>query len=181
MNRILIIGCSGAGKTTLARKLGAQLGLPGIHLDAYFWDTGWEPMPRLAWQEQVDLLTAESKWVMDGNYSGTMERRIAASDAIVFLDLPRWRCLLNVIKRRIHFAGRNRPEMAHGNRERVQLSFLWFIWTYRHRNQSRILRWLKEASATRAVFILQSHAEVASFLAGERERFRVGIEGLASS
>ena len=90
MQRILVIGSSGTGKSTLARAMGPRLGLPVIHLDQEYWQPGWVQPDNAAWLERVAALAAREAWVMDGNYSGTFGQRIPRAQAIVWLDLPRY-------------------------------------------------------------------------------------------
>lgn len=94
MQRIALIGSPGAGKATLARCLGQALGLPVYHLDALYWKPGWEPTPRAEWRELQLRLVAGDRWLIDGNYGGTMAIRLTAADTVICLDLPRWVCLL---------------------------------------------------------------------------------------
>ena len=70
----------------LHRDLGEKTGLPVVHLDQHFWNDGWIQTPRNRWEEKVDRLIASDQWVIDGNYGGTMEARLARADTIHFLD-----------------------------------------------------------------------------------------------
>ena len=99
MKRVLVIGPGGAGKSTLAQRLGEILSLEGIHLDKFYWRAGWIEPPKEDWLATIEQLLARDAWVMDGNYSGTLERRLEAADTVVFLDLPRTTCVWRVIKR----------------------------------------------------------------------------------
>jgi adenylate kinase family enzyme len=92
MKRILIIGSGGAGKSTLSRCLQKLLGIPLVHLDSIFWKPGWVETPRPEWKRIVCELVQGDSWIMDGNYSGTLDIRIDACDTIIFLDLPRTTC-----------------------------------------------------------------------------------------
>src|ERR1051325_11561095 len=118
MRRVLVIGSGGAGKSTFAARLGERTGLPVVHLDAHYWRAGWRETPREEWDARVDELLAADEWIIDGNYGGTLARRLAACDTVIFLDLPRTLCLWRVVKRRALFRGRSRPDMAEGWPER---------------------------------------------------------------
>ena len=126
--RIAIIGCGGSGKSTLAAKLGPALGIPVVHLDVHYWNPGWVPMPRDEWESEVESLLSRESWIMDGNYGSTMEKRLAASDAVIFMDFPRRVCLWRVIKRRFQHIRGSRPDMAPGCPERfLEGRFLEFL------------------------------------------------------
>ena len=71
MNRVIVIGSGGAGKSTLAPQIGEILGLPVIHLDREFWRPNWMATPEDEWIERVRELVARERWVMDGNFGGT--------------------------------------------------------------------------------------------------------------
>ncbi len=104
-NRVTIIGCSGAGKSTLARQLGTILELPIIHLDTHYWQPGWVESLATEWHQTINRLVQEQTWIMDGNYSSTFDVRLPATDTIIFLDFPRWHCLLRVLKRIWQYRG----------------------------------------------------------------------------
>jgi adenylate kinase family enzyme len=163
VQRVLVIGVGGSGKSTLARKLAAALQLPLIHLDAQHWKPGWTPTPADEWRRQVQALVAQSHWVMDGNYGGTLDLRLARADTVVFLDLPRYVSLWRVLKRSLRYWGRSRPDMAPGCPERLSWEFVGWVWNYRTRRRPGILRKLAELEETR-VIILTSQREVDHFL-----------------
>jgi adenylate kinase family enzyme len=140
--RVLIVGCAGAGKTTVAVRLAGLLGLPVIHLDCEYWRPGWRHTPPDEWQSRVEELVRREDWVMDGNYGGTLERRLTRADAVVFLDLPRLICLRRVVLRSLRYLGRSRPDLPPGCPERLEWQFLLWVWNYGRRSRGRVIRLL---------------------------------------
>jgi len=163
VKRVLVIGCGGSGKSTLARHLGGLLGISVIHLDSLFWRPGWVETPREEWRALVHDLVRRDSWIMDGNYSNTLDIRLPAADTVVFLDFPRLLCLWRVVKRRWQYAGRPRPDMAPGCPERLSWQFIRWIWSYPTRRPA-ILRMLQEYTQGSQVFRLRSPAEVERFV-----------------
>ena len=162
MRRVLIIGSGGSGKSVLAVRAGAKLGLPVIHLDREHWRPGWVETPRDEWNARVDELLTRECWIMDGNYGGTLERRVSASDTIVLLDRPRWLCMWRVVKRRLPWV--QRVGMSEGCPDRLDLSFASWVWGFKSRQRPRILAQLDAQRETKRVFILKTERDVEDFL-----------------
>lgn len=139
MKRVLILGCSGAGKTTLSSELARLTGLPIIHLDKHYWRAGWVEPSKEEWRAQVARLTAQPAWIMDGNYGGTIPERLAAADTAIVLDFPTWLCLWRVTKRIVSGYGRTRPDLAEGCPEQIDLAFLRYVATFRRKQRPRVM------------------------------------------
>lgn len=163
MKRVAIIGSSGAGKTTLARTLGAKTGIPVVHLDRLYWSAGWVPTPHETWLERQRAALEQESWIINGNYGSTLDLRLEAADTVIFLDMPRRRCLWRVFKRRLAYANRTRPDMSEGNPERLTGEFLRYIWSYPRTRRPATLQKLVGLRDTRVVH-LRSDADVARFL-----------------
>lgn len=164
MRRVLVIGSGGSGKSTLAREMAARIGLPVIHLDREYWSAGWVAPRADVWARKVAALLARDAWIMDGNYSGTIEERLAACDTVVFLDLSRVLCLLRVVIRRMRFRGTSRPDIAAHCPEQLTWEFIRWIWTYPRRRRPRILERLSTVASEKRIVILRSRADVRAFL-----------------
>ena len=164
MNRVIVVGSGGSGKSTFSRELGRVTGIPVIHLDREYWRPGWEETPKDEWKARVaDMLEGE-RWIMDGNFGGTREMRMQAADTIIFLDLPRRVCLYRILKRTLKYYGRSRPDMAEGCLERLDLEFVMWVWNYKHRSRKRLLAEL-EGLEEKSVMILRNQRQVSDFLA----------------
>jgi adenylate kinase family enzyme len=164
MQRVLVIGSGGAGKSTLAARMAEQIGLPLIHLDQQYWKPGWVEPSKSEWSATIDRLLTKERWVMDGNYGGTLFRRMEACDTVIFLDLPRRICLSRVIARWRRHRGRSRPAMSEGCPERFSWKFLWWIWTYPTQRKPGILEQLAQLRPDQRAIVLSSQAEIESFL-----------------
>ena len=166
MKKVMVIGSGGAGKSVLSRRLAELTGLPVIHLDREYWGPGWQPMqPEERWEARVRELVSGERWILDGNFGGTMHIRLAAADTVVFLDLPRPVCLWNVIRRWATYRNASRPDMTPGNREKLDLKFLRWIWDYPRTRRPGILRQLAELPPTTSVVHLRSRRAIDSFVA----------------
>ncbi|MFM8331464.1 MAG: DNA topology modulation protein [Candidatus Methylumidiphilus sp.] len=165
MQRVLVMGSGGAGKSTFSVKLGAKLGLPVLHLDSYFWSAGWVERDKVEWRQTVERLVAQEKWIMDGNYGGTLDIRLAACDTVIFLDRPRLLCLWRVVRRRLRFHGRTRPDMAAGCDEHLTWEFIRYVWHYPYRRRPQILARLSAIKHDKTIVVLQSGCAIEAFLA----------------
>ena len=137
--RIVVVGCGGAGKSHLARRIAAATGLPLVHLDREFWRPGWRPTPIPEWITRVAALAAAPRWIMDGSYVGTLPLRLARADAAVFLDLPTALCLARALRRVVGHYGRARPDMTPGCPERLDFEFFRWILRYRRTDRLKVL------------------------------------------
>lgn len=163
MNRIVVLGCSGSGKSTFSQRLGARLGLPVRHLDAFFWKPGWRQVDAETFDATVRELAAEELWIIDGNYSRTLDLRLERADTVFLLDFPRYLCLYRVIKRRLQYSGRTRADMGEGCVEKLDFPFLRWVWQFRKRSRPKLLARLERFKDGREVVIFRSPREVREY------------------
>jgi len=168
MQRVLVVGSGGSGKSTLSTRLGTSLGLPVIHLDSLYWSPGWIEADKAQWTETVRKVIGQKAWILDGNYSGTLAERIEACDTVVFLDLPRLVCLWRVLRRVARYRGKTRPDMPEGCPERFDIEFLLWIWNYPTRTRRKVLSLLETYRTTRTVIHLRTRGDVERFVSAQR-------------
>jgi adenylate kinase family enzyme len=159
MKRILIIGSAGSGKSTLAKELGKVLNLPIIHLDKYYWKPNWIPTPDDEWNQFIAEVVNQEEWIMDGNYSRTLDLRLKRADTVIFLDLPRILCLYSIFKRRIKYHGKTRPDLNEECPEKLDWEFIKWVWNYRKRSRPKILNMLEQAKGEKQVMIVKTRKE----------------------
>ena len=99
MEKIAIIGPSGAGKTTLANDLSKILSIKVYHLDRLFWKSGWQSIDSASRIDIMESLIREKQWIIEGTYLYSSVPRLNEADTIIFLDIPVFVCLWRVIKR----------------------------------------------------------------------------------
>lgn len=163
MERILIIGCGGAGKSTLARQLGEKLNLPVVHLDKLFWKPGWVESTKEEIDEKIRLEMEKPRWIMDGNYNRTLPERAKHCDTIIYLDFSRFACLRGVLKRVITTYGTVRPDMGEGCPERIDLDFLKWVWNYNRDKRERNYELLNGTPHAKTI-VLKNRRMVKRFL-----------------
>jgi len=104
MKRVVIIGCAGSGKTSLAKTLSALTGNPVVHIDTILWTCEgrtWIKRPTEEIRELIQSATAGDSWIFEGEGYSNISSRICRADTLIFLDLPTATCLMRVIKRMI--------------------------------------------------------------------------------
>ena len=155
MDRVRVVGGSGSGKTSLARRLAARLALPHVELDGLHHRAGWQEAPAHEFRAEVAAVLAEHErvhggWVVDGNYGGRLGD-VVRPDLVVWLDYPRTLVLRRVVRRTL---GRLllRRVLWNGNRERwrnvvsrdPEVNIVLWSWTrhdeHRARYEQELLR-----------------------------------------
>ncbi len=172
--RILVLGTSGSGKTTVADRLARARGVPHIELDALHWEPNWQEAETAVFQKRVRaaLDAAPDGWVVDGNYFTKLDpSTTAAADTLVFLDLPLPLVLGRLVRRTIR-RSRTREELWSGNREHLHALFtrdsllLWALRSHR-RNRRRYRQRIDAAGPGLVAVRLRTPRQVRRFLDAE--------------
>jgi adenylate kinase family enzyme len=164
MRRVIIIGSGGAGKSTLAVRLGEATGIEVVHLDKLHWKPNWTSPPKDEWRQTVAEALKKDEWIIDGNFGGTMEMRLTACDTVIYLDFPRGVCLYRAVKRALIYYNKTRPDMGEGCREKLDLEFLSWVWNFPKTTKPVIEERLNRLGREKTIIRLRSPREVADFL-----------------
>jgi adenylate kinase family enzyme len=157
-----VLGCSGGGKSHLARDLSRRTGLPYVELDHHFWQPGWVRPDEGSWRAVQRRLVEGPEWVLDGNYASTYDERLPFADTVVVLDTPRWRCLGRVL---VRWLGRRGAEVAPGCPDTMDAELLAYIWRFPRRSRPRLEAALTALPPGVSVVRLRTRRDVQRFLA----------------
>jgi adenylate kinase family enzyme len=149
MRRVVVVGPGASGKSTLAARLGAITGLPVVELDKVFWRDGLVARPRDEWIAMQQELIARDKWILDGDLGpyDAIEVRLAAADAVVFLDFPVWKCAWRAMRRASE-----------------RLDFWMWLLRYRWMSRPLLTSAIREHAPRARVYVLRDARAVARFL-----------------
>jgi adenylate kinase family enzyme len=174
VRRISVVGTPGAGKSTVARELARNLGVPFVELDGIFHQPDWAPLAADEFRRRVAEVTAGDAWVIDGNYSDVRPLVWARADTVLWIDLPRMVVMRRLIWRTLRRAA-FRVELWNGNRERWANFFTWdpersvISWAW-HRHAVYRQRYgsaMQDPACAHLRFVrLRSRPAVRRFLAG---------------
>ena len=161
MKKVIVIGCPGSGKSTVSRALHNKTGIPLYHLDMMYWNADKTTVEKSVFLERLSDVLEKDEWIIDGNYSSTMELRMVACDTVIFLDYPLDVCLDGIRERR----GKPRSDMPWIETEEDS-EFIEFIKNYNEQQKPKVLELLKKYS-DKNIIILESREQADAFLNGE--------------
>ena len=162
MNKIIVIGCPGSGKSTFSKELHNKTGIPLFHLDMMFWNSDKTTVEKSVFRKRLFNIFKLDKWIIDGNYQSTMESRLRECDTVFFLDYSLETCLEGVRARR----GKARTDMPWIEKENEEdAEFVEFIKNYRSESRPIVLALLRQYEHKK-IYIFRERSEAEEFLIG---------------
>jgi len=164
MKRVAIIGSPGTGKSTFAKQIAEKIDLPLIHLDFYYHDKKHNYYTnKKAWRAKADSLAEYDRWIIDGNFGATMEKRLERADTIFYFDMPTYIALKGIIRRWLVTDKAGRSEMPGNWQEKPSFSLFWKVLWFRH-NYASSTQQLLTRNNTKTIIIFKSHKQIATYL-----------------
>lgn len=157
--RVMVIGCPGAGKSSFARALRDLSGLPLTYLDMLFHRPDRTTAPREEFDAALRETAAQPRWIIDGNYQRTLPLRFALCDTVFFFDLPTEPCLEGARAR----VGKAREDLPWVE-ERFDPDFEQYIRDFPTDQRPAILELIGQYRDTKRIVTFRTRAEADGYL-----------------
>ena len=161
MNKIIVIGCPGAGKSTFAKEIKRIYNIPLYHLDLIWNKPDKTTITREKFDEKLNNIFKEKEWIIDGNYQRTLEKRIIEANTIYLLDYSLDVCLLGVEER----IGVKRDDMPWFE-EKLDKEFRQKIIEFSSYKLPEIYSLLDKYKETKNIVIFKNREESSKYLKG---------------
>lgn len=158
MKKVIVIGCPGSGKSRLSKALSEKTGLPLYHLDMMYWKADKTQVEKSLFLERLSEAIENEEWLIDGNYSSTMEMRLEACDTVIFLDFPKELCIKGIMER----FGKPRSDMPWIETEE-DAEFMEYIKGFNEQSRPAIIK-LLEKYCEKNIFVLKNREEADAFI-----------------
>ncbi len=169
MQRVVVFGTTGSGKSWLAERLAGRTGLHLIELDALFWGRNWQPAPLELFRHRVERETSAESWIVVGNYGQVRDLTWCPADTLIWLDLPLPVVMAQLVRRTIRRVTTGEELWGTGNRETLRNAFfsrqsilLWALRTHAT-NRKRFSTECGLLAKDKRVIRLRSRREVEAF------------------
>ena len=158
MQKVIVIGCPGSGKSTFSRALHQKTGIPLFHLDMMYWNADRTIVEKPVFLDRLDEVLKQECWIIDGNYASTMEKRMLACDTVIYLDYPLDVCIEGIRERR----GKERTDMPWIELEE-DAEFMEYVRTFNAEQKPGLIALLEQYS-DKDIYIFKSREEANAFL-----------------
>ncbi len=174
MQRILVIGNGGTGKSTLSAELSERLGIPVYHLDQIAWGPRWTRVSEQDYAARLNEILAAESWIVDGwSSQSSMQQRLDAADTIIFLDYAIWLAYYGATKRFFQYYSKRNPydppETTRGEVLMLTYRAMWRV----YRNYVPELRSMLEKLKSKSIIHARSRAELQRKLNAAFEEKRI--------
>lgn len=158
MEKVIIIGCPGSGKSTFGRRLKEVTGLPLYHLDMMYWNEDRTRTEKDVFLEKLRAVMSKPKWIIDGNYASSMEMRLKECDTVFFLDYSTKVCIEGIESRK----GKPRSDMPWIENDNDE-DFMSFINNYNSESRPKVIELLEKYSS-KNIIVFRSRTESEEYL-----------------
>lgn len=162
--KIVILGYSGAGKSTFAKQLNQHYQIPLLYLDTIHFSSGWVERPDEDMERDLYEFMHNESWIIEGNYRRLAKERYDQADHIFIFKMNRIACLYGVIKRRIKYHRKQRESIADGCQEKIDFSFfMWVIFTGRTKRRRQFFKSIENTHKDK-VIIFKNRRQMKRYL-----------------
>ncbi|KIP99331.1 ATPase AAA [Agrobacterium tumefaciens] len=165
-SRVMVLGNSGAGKTTLSKTLSARLNCEYVSIDRDVrWQNNWTQRDSAEQRRILEEIVRHERWVLDGGNPSTLDIRLPRTDVVIWMRLPRMTCLMGVVRRVVKYYGTVRPDMAEGCPEPLpNREFLTYIWNFEKHHAPKFIRNFELYGPETPIFQVKSRAQASKLL-----------------
>lgn len=162
--KIMVIGYSGSGKSTFSKRLSSVYELPVLHIDRIFFGPNWVERDKGIVEQEIRAFMKQDSWTIDGHYRHLAKERFDQATQIYIFDFNRFKCLYGAILRRIKYHNKSRDSIAEGCKERLNLSFMWWILHTGRKKDSKELLKSYQTLYKDKVTVFKSRRQVSCYL-----------------
>ncbi|QDR64713.1 hypothetical protein [Mammaliicoccus sciuri] len=156
MKKVVILGSSGSGKSYLSKKLSRELSIEVYHLDNLMRKSDWIPV---SYKQKCDIqkkILSNDTWIIEGNYTNILDERLLEADTIIFLNINKYKCIFNVIKRTFIYRNKDRPDKPYNAIDKLNLHLLIWTWNFNKNEKPVIIKKVNKFSKTKRIIILNT-------------------------